>query len=54
MLDCGGSGDEARPHMLMRRNDFPVLNLLGDGADFNQDPGQASTGSAGLAYPTGG
>ena len=36
MLDFGRSDDEARLHMLMRRDDFPILNLLSDGADFNQ------------------
>lgn len=36
MLGSGSSDDEARLHMLVRTNDFPILNLLGDGADFNQ------------------
>lgn len=46
MLDFGRSDDETRLHMLVRRNDLPILNLLGDGANFNQYPGQGSTGTA--------
>lgn len=53
MLDLGSSGDEARLHMLMRRNDFPILNLIGDGADFNQYSRQGSADIARLVYPTG-
>lgn len=36
MLGFDSSDDEARLNMLMRRNDFPILNLLGDGQDFSQ------------------
>ena len=49
----GSSGDEARLHVLVRRNDFPILDLLSDGADFNQNSGQDAAGAAGLMYPTG-
>ena len=54
MWDFGSSGDEARLHVLMRRNDSPILNLLGDGADFNQNSQQGFAGTVGLVYPTGG
>lgn len=39
VLDFGSSDDEARLHVLVRRNDFAILNLLGDGEDFNQESG---------------
>lgn len=54
MLGFGKSGDEARLHVFVRRNDLPVLNLLGDGAYFNQYPGQGSTDAVRLEYSTGG
>ena len=53
MSGFGSSGDEARLHVLVRRNDFPILDLLGDGADFNQNSGQDAPGTAGLMCPTG-
>lgn len=53
MLDSGSSDDEARLHVLMRRNDFAILNLLRGGADFNQYSGQDSVGAAGLVCPAG-
>lgn len=53
MLDSDSSDDEARLHMLVRRNDFAILNLLSDGADFNQYSGQASVGTAGPVCPVG-
>ena len=37
----------------MRRNDSPILNLLGDGADFNQNSQQGFAGTVGLVYPQG-
>lgn len=52
-LGFGSPGDEARLHVLVRRNDFPILNLLGGGADFDENSGQVSAGSSGLGYPTG-
>lgn len=54
MLDFGKSGDEARLHMFMRRNDLPILNLLGDGEYFNQNLGQGSTDAVRLEYSIGG
>lgn len=54
MSEFGSSGDEARLHMLVRRNDFPILDLLGDGADFHQNSGQRSAVTTGLLYPMGG
>lgn len=36
MLDFDRSDDVARLHMLMRRDDFPILDLFSDGADFHQ------------------
>ena len=53
MSGFGSSGDEARLHVLVRRNDFAILDLLSDGADFNQNSGQDAAGAAGLMYPTG-
>lgn len=53
MLDSGSSDDEARLHVLVRRNDFAILNLLRGGADFNQYSGQDSVGAAGLVCPAG-
>lgn len=47
-LGLGSSDDEAGLHVLVRRDDFPVLDLLGDGADFTQEVGQGSAGTAGL------
>jgi hypothetical protein len=54
MLDFGRSDDVARLHVLMRRNDLPIFDLLGDGAYFNQYPGWGSIGTVMLEYPTGG
>lgn len=51
MLDFGRSGDVARLHMLVRRNDLSILDLLGDGAYLNQYPGWGSRGTAGLGHP---
>lgn len=51
MLDFGRSGDVARLHMLVRRNDLSILDLLGDGAYLNQYPGWGSRGTAGLVNP---
>ena len=53
MSGFGSSGDEARLHVLVRRNDFPILDLLSDGADFNQNSGQEAAGTAGPMYSTG-
>lgn len=52
-LDLGSSEDEAWLHVLVRRDDLPILNLLGDGEDLNQQSGQGSPGTAGLGYPAG-
>lgn len=51
MLDFGEPGDITRLHMLVRRNDLPVFDLLGEGAYLNQDPGWGSRGMAGLVNP---
>lgn len=54
MLGFGNSGDEARLHVLVRRNDFAIPDLLSDGEDFNQYLGQDSAGTAGLMCSAGG
>lgn len=51
MLDFGRSDDVTRLHMLVRRNDLPILDLLGDGAYLNQYPRWGSRGTAGLVNP---
>lgn len=51
MLDFGESGDITRLHMLVGRNDLPVFDLLGEGANLNQYPGRGSRGFAGLVNP---
>ena len=53
MSNSGNSDKEARLHMLMGRNDFAILNLLSDGADFNQYSGKDSVGTARLLCPAG-
>lgn len=51
MLDFGESGDITRLHMLVGRNDLPVFDLLGEGANLHQYPGWGSRGFAGLVNP---
>ena len=53
MLVSGSSDEEARLHMLLRRNDFAIQNLLSDGADFNQYLGQGSVGTVRFLCPAG-
>ena len=48
LLGFDNSGDEARLHVLVRRNDFAIPDLLRDGEDFNQYLGQYSAGTAEL------
>lgn len=54
MSDSGSSEDETRLHVLVGGDDLPILDFLGDGADFHQQPGQDSAGAAGLGHPTAG